>query len=78
MQVDAAIALTGNTFSMSLLAFVVPAGTLPKKFQGRITGTIHFLGSGMVPRKVLHAFDTPVAEDLWVIIRMKRFADSRA
>lgn len=91
VQVDATIALTGSTFSMSFLAFVVPAGTLPNDFKGVLLGQYTFLDQlhyEMIPQKVLHAFGTPIAEDLWGTIRihtllqadgsMKRFADSRA
>lgn len=91
VQVDATIALTGNTFSMSFLAFVVPAGTLPNNFKGVLLGQYTFLDQlhyEMIPKKVLHAFGTPVVEDLWGIIRihalsqadgsMKSFADSCA
>lgn len=91
VQVDATIALTGNTFSMSFMAFVVPAGTLPNNFKGVLLGQYTFLDQlhyEMIPKKVLHAFGTPVVEDLWGIIRIhtllqadgsiKRFADSCA
>ncbi|KAL0635975.1 uracil DNA glycosylase [Maublancomyces gigas] len=91
VQVDATIALTGTTFSMSFLAFVVPAGTLPNNFKGVLLGQYTFLDQlhyEMIPRKVLHAFGTPIMEDLWGIIKIhtllqtdgsiKRFADSRA
>lgn len=38
VQVDATIALTDSTFSMSFLAFIVPTGTLPNNFKGVLLG----------------------------------------
>lgn len=54
VQVDATIALTDSTFSMSFLAFIVPTGTLPNNFKGVLLGQYTFLDQlyyEMIPQK---------------------------
>lgn len=73
VQVDATIELTRDVFSMSFLAFVVPAGALPNNFKGVLLGQYTFLDQlhyEMVPRKLLQAFGIPAADDTWGIIKI--------